>query len=465
MLRPYGAYMGVCFCIVQQEITKGKFMKAIVWGLDYIGITVAAGLAELGHDVIAIDKTPPKIKAINNHKSPIKEPGLDKMVQKTVQAGFLWGRVEGKDDVKDADISLICAEIPINRKGQPLLKYVEGMAAEISRGLRESEKYHVVVLQSAVLPGITRNTLIPLLEKYSQKKVGRDFGVAVNPLFLRETTAIADFFAPPYIVIGEEDKRSGNILERLYRDIPAKIYRTDIETAETLKMSANAFETLKIGFTNEIGRFCDRSNINANQVMDLLWENSQLSTPLQPGFAFGESYQGKNLRSLLSQTEKFNLNLPILNSILPSNREQINYIVAKVRQLGVKSVTVLGLTKQPKMQDFSETPVIPLLQQLCQENLELRVFDPDLHLSTLSGNNRDYITRNLPQLGKIYSRSLDDAVLGCDLVIVVHDRPIFQATIKALSDTVKVLDFSDRDSSKTQQKVHPLHDTQTTDVA
>lgn len=440
-------------------------MKAIVWGLDYIGTTVAAGLAELGHDVIAIDKTPPKIKAINNYKSPIKEPGLDKMVKKTVQDGFLWGRVEGKDDVKDADISLICAEIPINRKGRPLLKYVEGMAAEISRGLRESEKYHVVVLQSAVLPGITRNTLIPLLEKYSQKKVGRDFGVAVNPLFLRETMAIADFFNPPYIIIGEEDRRSGNILERLYRDIPAKIYRTDIETAETLKMSANAFETLKISFTNEIGRFCDRLNINANNVMDLLWENSQLSVPLPPGFAFGGSCQGKNLRSLISQTEEFNLNLPIINSILPSNQEQIDCIVANVRQLGVKKVTVLGLTKQPKMQDLQETPVIPLLKQLCQENLELRVFDPDVRFNILTSNNREYITRNLPQFGKIYARSLDDAVVGSELVIVIQNRPIFQATIKALPNTVQVLDLSDRDSSKTQQKVHQLHDTQTTDVA
>ncbi|MEM9542022.1 MAG: nucleotide sugar dehydrogenase [Cyanobacteria bacterium P01_E01_bin.42] len=440
-------------------------MKVMVWGLDYIGTTVAAGLAELGHGVIAIDKTPPKIKAINHHRSPVKEPGLDEMVKKTVQSGFLWGRVEGKDDVKDAEISLICAETPINGKGQPLLKYVEGMAAEISRGLRESENYHVVVLQSAVLPGITRNTLIPLLEKYSQKKVGRDFGVAVNPLFLRETKAIADFFNPPYIIIGEEDRRSGNILERLYRDIPAQIYRTDIETAETLKMSANAFETLKMSFVNEIGRLCDRSNIDANCVMDLLWKNSQLSTPVQPGFAFGGSYQGKNLRSLVSQTEASSLKLPIINSILSSNREQIDYIVAKVRKLGVTKITVLGLTNQPKMQDLQETPVIPLLQQLVQENLDLRVFDPDIRLNTLSGNNRDYIARTLPQLGKIYARSLDDAIFESELVIVIQNRPIFQATIQALPNTVKILDLSDRDSSKTQSKVHQLHDTHSTDVA
>jgi GDP-mannose 6-dehydrogenase len=440
-------------------------MKVIVWGLDYIGTTVAAGLADMGHHVIAIDKTPPKIKALNHQKSPIKEPGLDKMVKKTVQGGHLWGRVEGKDDVKDADISLICAETPIDRHGQPILKYVEGMAAEIARGLRESESYHVIVLQSAVLPGITHNTLIPLLEKYSHKKNGRDFGVAVNPQFLRETTAIADFFAPPYIIIGEADRRSGNILERLYRNIPAKIYRTDIETAEALKMSANAFETLKIGFANEIGRLCDRFNINANEMMNLLSENHQLSTPLQPSFAFGGSHQGKNLRSLISQSEQLKLNLPLLNSILPSNQAQITDTVNKVRQLGVKKVTVLGLTHQPRMQDLQETPIIPLLQQLWQENLELRVFDPDIRLNTLIGNNRDYITRNFPQLGKIYARSLDEAIFASELIIIIQNRPIFQATIKSLPNTVKILDLTHQEPLKMQPNVHQFHDPHSTDVA
>ncbi|WP_204106591.1 MULTISPECIES: nucleotide sugar dehydrogenase [Spirulina sp. CCY15215] len=440
-------------------------MKVIVWGLDYIGTTIAACLADLGHNVIAIDKTPSKIKAINHQKSPIQEPGLGEMVKKAVQSGHLWGRVEGREDVKDADISLICAETPINRKGQPILKYVEGMTAEISQGLQESENYHVIILQSAVLPGIARNILIPLLEKYSHKKVGRDFGVAVNPQFLRETTAIADFFAPPYIIIGEEDSRSGNILERLYRDIPAQIHRTDIETAEALKMSANAFETLKISFANEMGRFCDRLNINGDEVMDLLWQNNQFSAPLQPGFAFGGSSLEKNLRSLISQSEECNVNLPILNAILPSNGEQITSVVEKVRQLRVKKVTVLGLTNKPKMHNLQETPVIPLLKQLWQENIELRVFDPDIHLNKLIGNNRDYITRNFPQLGTVYARSLDEAIFESELVIIVQNRPIFHATAKALPNAVKIIDLTHQNNLQSQQKIQHFHDPYSTDAA
>ena len=439
-------------------------MKVIVWGLDYIGTTVAACLAELGHNVIAIDKIPPKVKAINRQKSPIKEAGLDEIVGKAVQSGRLWARVEGKDDVKDADISLLCAEIPLNAKGQPNLKYLEGMAAEIARGLRESENYHVVALQSAVLPGIARNTLIPLLEKYSHKKVGRDFGVAVNPLFLQETTAIADFLHPPYLIIGAGEPRSGNILEGLYGDIPAQIYRTDLETAEAFKMSANAFSTLKIAFANEIERLCDRLNIDGRQIMALL-EDCQFSAPLQASFAFGGSYQSKNLRSLVCQSEELGVNLPILNSILPSNQEQIIAIAEKVRCLGVKKVTILGLTPKPNMQDLQETPVIPLLQQLWQENLELRVFDPDIRLNTLVGNNRDYITRTFPQLGRIYARSLEEALFASELVIVIQNRPIFQATIKALSNKVKVLDLTEGESQSDRAKIHPFRDPKSTDVA
>src|SRR3989442_11132612 len=203
--------------------------------------------------------------------------------------GRLRTAPEGVSLIPWADLSLICVGTPAAADGSPVLDYIRSVAIDIGKGLRETTNYHVVVLRSTVFPGTVRNILLPLLEGHSGRKAGWDFGVVVNPEFMRETSAISDFYAPPYTIIGELDTRSGDQLEALYRDIQAPIYRVALEEAECLKLANNAFHALKIGFANEIGRLCDRLGIDSHALMQLVCADTKLnisSAYLKPGFAF-----------------------------------------------------------------------------------------------------------------------------------------------------------------------------------
>src|SRR5436190_5645002 len=232
-------------------------MRILVWGLGYVGTVCSACLAQLGHDVIGIEPNKTKVDALNAGRSAVKEPGLDELIKAMVASGRLRATQDGKSLVPWADMSLICVGTPSAADGSAILDYISHVASDIGEGLRAATSYHVVVLRSTVFPGTTRNYLGPLLEKASGKQAGVDFGLADNPEFLREASAIKDFHTPPYTVIGEFDTRSGDLVETLYLDVEAPIHRVGLEEAEILKMVNNAFHALKVGFANDIGRACD----------------------------------------------------------------------------------------------------------------------------------------------------------------------------------------------------------------
>src|SRR4030095_3202283 len=239
-----------------QVTLEKRSMQIIVWGLGYVGTVSAACLAQLGHEVIGVEPNLTKVEALNAGYSAIKEPGLDPLVRQMVGLGRLRATQDGVSLIPWADMSFICVGTPAAADGGPVLDYVRNVAVDIGRVLRDTTEYHVVVLRSTVFPGTMRQVLDPLLEEHSGRQAGRDFGLITNPEFMRETSAISDFYAPPYTVIGELDTRSGDRIAVLYRDIQAPIYRVSLEEAEFLKLVNNAFHALKIGFANEIGRLC-----------------------------------------------------------------------------------------------------------------------------------------------------------------------------------------------------------------
>src|SRR4051812_46122349 len=242
-------------------------MRVLIWGLGYVGMVSAACLAQLGHEVVGVEPNLTKVQALNAGHSAVKEPGLELLVRQMVEANRLRATTEGRSLVSWADLSLICVGTPSAIDGSPMLDYVRNVAVDIGLGLRQTRSYHVVVLRSTVFPGTARDTLCTLLETHSSRQVGRDFGLATNPEFLRETSAIDDFHAPPYIVIGEFDSRSGDQLESLYQKVQSPRYRVALEEAELLKLVNNAFHALKIGFANEIGRLCDPLQIDSHTIM------------------------------------------------------------------------------------------------------------------------------------------------------------------------------------------------------
>ncbi|MEX2399806.1 MAG: nucleotide sugar dehydrogenase [Rhodothermales bacterium] len=419
-------------------------MRILIWGLGYVGTVSAACLAKMGHDVTGVEPNTTKVEAINAGRTPVNEPGLQEIVAETVATGRLRATTEGSGLVPSHDVSLICVGTPSAADGSPVLSYVENVAEEIGRGLADSERYHVVTLRSTVFPGTTRRVLLPPIERFSGRNAGEHFGIVMNPEFLREASAVDDFATPPYTVIGELDAKSGDVLASLYEELNAPIHRVEIEEAEILKLTNNAFHALKIGFANEIGRLCDAFGIDSHAVMDLVCADEKLNISpayLRPGFAFGGSCLPKDLRSISHHAQREGVSLPILDNVLVSNREQIEAARRKVHDVGAKRVGVLGLSFKAGTDDLRESPVIALIQSLWRDGVDVRVYDPDVDPDRMLGSNRDYLERQLPQIDRILSDSLDDVLAGPEAIVVTQNRDEFLQAIRASTSDAVVIDL------------------------
>jgi GDP-mannose 6-dehydrogenase len=419
-------------------------MKILVWGLGYVGTVSAACLARLGHEVVGVEPSGTKVDSLNAGRSSVKEPGIDEMVETAVRDGSLRAVQSGGSLVGWADLSLVCVGTPTDADGGASLEYVRNVAKDIGEGLRDASQYHVVVLRSTVPPGTIRGVLAPLLEELSGRRAGRDFGLASNPEFMRETTAIADFHAPPYTIIGAWDERSGERVASAYAGISAPVHQVAIEEAELLKLVNNAFHALKVGFANEIGRVCSGLHLDSHTVMGLVCQDTKLNISpryLRPGFAFGGSCLPKDVRALAFQGRRLGVTLPIIDAILPSNRLQIETARARVLALRARRLAVLGIGFKPGTDDLRESPTIELVRSLWQDGLDILIFDPDVQLATMLGSNREYLERQLPQIHQILCSRLEDALHGAEAVIVSQNRVEFVEALRGLDDRVAVLEL------------------------
>lgn len=276
-------------------------MQISIFGLGYVGAVCAGCLSARGHEVVGVDVSQTKIDLINNGKSPIVEPGLEELLQQGVKTGRLRGTTDVAGAIRDTQVSFICVGTPSKKNGDLSLDYIEGVCREIGFALRDKAERHTVVVRSTVLPGTVKNVVIPIIEDCSGKKAGVDFGVAVNPEFLRESTAIKDYDYPPMTVIGELDKAAGDVLETLYRELDAPIIRKDIEVAEMIKYTCNVWHAAKVTFANEIGNIAKAVGVDGRDVMDVVCQDHKLNLSkyyMRPGFAFGGSCLPKDVRAL-----------------------------------------------------------------------------------------------------------------------------------------------------------------------
>jgi GDP-mannose 6-dehydrogenase len=419
-------------------------LKILVWGLGYVGTVTASCLAELGHQVIGVEPNLSKVTMLNGGCSPVKEPLLDALVKKTVDLGRLRALSDGIPSVEWADVSLICVGTPSEADGSLMLNYIRKVAADIGLGLRQRTDYHVVALRSTVFPGVTRNVLGNIVEEQSGREIGRDFGLAMNPEFMREANAIEDFHKPPYTVIGALDSHSADLIEELYRPISSTVYRISLEEAEILKLCNNAFHALKIGFANEIGRLCNKIDIDSHSVMKLICADNKLNISpayLKPGFAFGGSCLPKDVRSLVFHARRLGVELPVIEGILPSNRAQIETARLKVLQTGVQTVGILGLSFKPNTDDLRESPVIGLIRDLWQDGVDVLVHDPDVHPEQMVGSNLEYLERQLPQIHRILRADINEVLEKSQLIVVGQKRPEFTAALDVLDGKVAILDL------------------------
>lgn len=403
-------------------------MKVSVFGLGYVGCVTAACLARDGHEVIGVDVSPDKVATIAAGKSPIIEPGLDGLLHGVVRLGQLRATVDAQRAVKESDISLICVGTPSNPNGSLNTRYIETVCQEIGLGINHKRDYHTVVVRSTVLPGTVNEKVIPILEEFSGRRAGDEFGAAVNPEFLREGTAIADYYDPSFVVIGELNRRSGDAMEEMYGALEAKIVRTSIRTAEMMKYVNNSFHALKISFANEVGNLCKAHGIDGREVMDIVCQDSRLNISpayLKPGFAFGGSCLPKDLRALLYRAKERDVDSPLLASILESNRRQIARAINMVERTGRKSVGILGLSFKAGTDDVRESSIVPLIETLVGRGYKVSVYDETVELPRLIGANRSYIEETLPHIATLMRGSVDEIVAEAEVVVVANGGSAF----------------------------------------
>ena len=300
-------------------------MRLSVFGLGYVGCVSAACFAKEGHEVTGVDVNPVKVEIINSGRSPIVEAGIGELIEEMVAAGRLRATTDSAEAVAASDLSIVCVGTPSRDNGSLDLNYVKRVCQEIGAALERKQERHTVVIRSTMLPGTIEGTVTPALEVYSGKKAGRDFGVCINPEFLREGTSLKDFYSPPFTLVGADDEDTAAIVSRLYSKIDAPLYVTPVKAAEMVKYACNCFHALKVSFANEIGNVCKGLGIDSHEVMRVFCEDRKLNLSpyyLKPGFAFGGSCLAKDLRAINYKAKELDVEVPLLSSILPSNRRQ-----------------------------------------------------------------------------------------------------------------------------------------------
>jgi GDP-mannose 6-dehydrogenase len=419
-------------------------MRLSVLGLGYVGTVSAACLARAGHEVTGVDADPNKVELVNAGRSPIIEKDVGPMLREQVAARRLRATLDVAAAVRGADLVLVCVGTPSRPNGDIDLQYVRRVCEQIGQALREHPGAPVVVIRSTLLPGTMKATVIPLLEKASGRRAGAEFGVCLNPEFLREGSAVYDYAHPPKTVIGELNRASGDLVAELYAGLEAPLFRTDIETAEMVKYADNAWHALKVGFANEIGNLCKALQVDSHRVMDIFCQDTKLNLSpyyLRPGFAFGGSCLPKDLRALLYRAKTLDVALPILASILPSNALQVERALQAVIDAGARRVGVLGFSFKAGTDDLRESPVVELAERLIGKGYDLRFYDRNVSLARLHGANRDYILRRIPHISALMLDSVGEVLEHAQTLVIGNADPEFREVPRRLSGTQTIVDL------------------------
>jgi GDP-mannose 6-dehydrogenase len=419
-------------------------MNIGVFGLGYVGCVSAACLAKQGHAVVGVDVNPTKVEIVNSGKSPIVEPGVDELINEMVGAGRLRATTNPAEAVLNSDASLVCVGTPSKANGSLDLTYVRHVCQEIGASLSENAGRHVVVVRSTMLPGTIESLVVPTLENYSGKKASVDFGVCINPEFLREGTSLKDFYAPPFTLVGADNEDTARIVSALYAGIEAPLFVTSLKTAEMVKYVCNCFHALKISFANEVGNLCKGVGIDSHEVMEVFCQDTKLNLSsyyLKPGFAFGGSCLPKDLRAINYKAKELDIEVPVLSSILTSNRLQIERAIEMVLRTGKKRIGVLGFSFKAGTDDLRESPMVTLIEALIGKGLRLAIYDRDVSLARLFGANKEYIEREIPHIAQLMRASVDEVLNDSDLVIIGNKGEEFRQVESRLRDGQMVIDL------------------------
>jgi GDP-mannose 6-dehydrogenase len=418
-------------------------VQVAIVGLGYVGAVTAGCLARLGHTVVGVDLDPTKAEAVGAGTSPVAEPGLDRLLAEGVAAGRI--RVAPiSQAVASAELIMIAVGTPSAPSGALDLTAVLRVTEQIGGALPHDDRFRTVVVRSTVLPGTTEGQVGPCLEASSGMTAGVDFGLAMNPEFLREGTSIRDFGEAARTVVGANDPRSAEQTGAVYEGLPVPIEQVSIRTAEMVKYTDNAFHAMKIAFANEIGSVAIRLGVDGREAMRVLSTDHRLnisSAYLRPGYAFGGSCLPKDLRALTDLARKMDLDLPLLNAALQSNTAHFERGLRLVEEAGARNVALLGLSFKNGTDDLRESPAVALAERLIGRGYRLAIYDPDVQLDRLLGANRAFIENHLPHLVDLLRASLAEALSSAETVVVAKHWPDLDDLGAALGERQTVVDL------------------------
>lgn len=396
-------------------------MRVAVFGLGYVGSVSGACLAQMGHDVIGVDANAAKVAMVKEGLPPVIEEGLSELFSKVTKGGRFCATRNWQEAVAASDLALICVGTPSSPNGSLSTEVVQRVCEQIGTELAAKERYFVVAIRSTVLPGTVQGLVIPILEETSGKTAGRDFGVCMVPEFLREGTSVKDFFDPPRTVIGEYDCRSGETVAALFDGIKAPLIRTSIKVAESLKYADNAFHAIKVTFANEIGNICKAADCDSHEVMKIFCMDNKLNLSpyyLKPGFAFGGSCLPKDLRALTYHAHSMDISTPLLDSILVSNRKQIEHVTTLLQQYKGRSLGFLGLSFKHGTDDLRESPILEVIETMIGKGFRVGIYDEFVSIASLVGANKEYIQKEIPHVSSLMRSSPEELLRDSDVVVV-----------------------------------------------
>jgi GDP-mannose 6-dehydrogenase len=397
-------------------------MRIAVFGLGYVGCVSLGCLAEYGHSVIGVDINEFKVNQINAGKPTIIESGIDELIKKHTASGRIKATTDHSSAISGSDVAFICVGTPSAPTGQLDLSHIFNSARQIAEALREKSSFYTIVIRSTVLPG-TNNRIAELIREITGGIRNVDFSVVSNPEFLREGSAVNDFFNPPYTVIGTDNDHSFGIMHEIYRPTGKPVIQTDYGVAEMIKYVNNSFHALKITFANEVGVIARQLGIDSVKLMELFVKDEKLNISpayLKPGMAYGGSCLPKDLKGLYTVAHDNYLNTPLLRSISESNTVHLNRAFDLVEKYGSKRVGVIGLAFKKGTDDLRHSPAVELVEKLSGKGYNVSIFDRNVVLSKLVGANKSYVEEKLPHVSAMLVDSIETVIEHGETIVLVH---------------------------------------------
>ena len=382
---------------------------------------------------------------INKGTSPIVENDIDVLVHRVVEAKKLRATTNVREAIEHADVILICVGTPSNGNGSIDFKYIKRVCKDIGEAMADQDKYVTIAIRSTVLPGIAEEIAIPTLENYSGKTVGKDFGFCLNPEFLREGCSVFDFLNPPKTVIGEYDKRSGDALEELYKNLDAPLFRIGLPEASMIKYADNCFHAVKITFANEISRMCKQFGIDSREVMKVFMSDTKLNIStayFNPGFAFGGSCLPKDLRAITYRAKQADVELPMLTATMESNRKHIDLAIEMIKKTDKRRVGVLGMSFKAGTDDMRESPIVTMIEYLIGKGYDLSIYDKNVSIARLIGANKEYIEGEVPHIAKLMCGSIDEVIEKADVLVIGNKAEEYESAFEKVDAKIPIIDLA-----------------------